>query len=248
MQDTYFGQTVTDPYRWLEDQKSAEAVQWMRAQADRTRALLDSMPGRGGLLAEIQNYENKGEYQTSDPHRVGDLLFFRRRARGANQSALCLRDASGKERKLFDPNSLTTPGHHVSLDSYVPFQSGRYVLLVLSADGLEQATGHILDVETGQELADRLPRVWKGLPISSDRDVYYVALEELRAGASSVDKLRRLRTVRHRIGTPNAEDEIVLGPGTSPDIPVADFTWGNSANGTLPLCARHSCPRSQHLS
>ncbi len=47
--DTCFGQTVVDPYRYLEDQKSLEVIAFMRGQADYTRAVLDSIPGRKAL-------------------------------------------------------------------------------------------------------------------------------------------------------------------------------------------------------
>ena len=87
-QDTYFGQTITDNYRWLEDQKSPESKQWMRSQADHTRALLDSMPGRAALLAEMTKYQNAGAYLVNDPHPIGDVLFFRKRLRGENQPSL----------------------------------------------------------------------------------------------------------------------------------------------------------------
>ena len=44
--DTYFGQKVEDPYRYMENQKDPAVIAWMKAQADYTRAVLDSMPGR----------------------------------------------------------------------------------------------------------------------------------------------------------------------------------------------------------
>jgi prolyl oligopeptidase family protein len=54
--DTYFGQQVVDPYRYLEDQKSPEVVAFMRGHADYTRAVLDSIPGRQKFAAEISRY------------------------------------------------------------------------------------------------------------------------------------------------------------------------------------------------
>ena len=42
--DTYFGQKIVDPYRWMEDSKSPETAAWMKGQADYTRSYLDRLP------------------------------------------------------------------------------------------------------------------------------------------------------------------------------------------------------------
>jgi prolyl oligopeptidase len=54
--DTYFGTTIADPYRALEDLKNPEVAAWMKAQADATRATLDRIPQRAAILKEIQRY------------------------------------------------------------------------------------------------------------------------------------------------------------------------------------------------
>ena len=51
--DTYFGVAVPDPYRSLEDMKNPDVASWMKAQAAHTRAVLDRVPQRDKLLAEI---------------------------------------------------------------------------------------------------------------------------------------------------------------------------------------------------
>lgn len=56
--DEYFGTKVTDNYRWMEDMKSSELKGWIKAQADYTRNVIDAIPGRPGLLAEIQKYDS----------------------------------------------------------------------------------------------------------------------------------------------------------------------------------------------
>ena len=42
--ETFFGQSVTDPYRWLENWHDAKVAQWMKAQDSYTRATLTSIP------------------------------------------------------------------------------------------------------------------------------------------------------------------------------------------------------------
>jgi prolyl oligopeptidase len=42
--DTYFGTTLTDPYRYMEDLGNSEVQAWAKAQAEATRAVLDSIP------------------------------------------------------------------------------------------------------------------------------------------------------------------------------------------------------------
>ena len=54
--DTYFGKSVADPYRYLENLKDPDVVAWMKVQADYTRAVLDAIPQRKALLAEVAKY------------------------------------------------------------------------------------------------------------------------------------------------------------------------------------------------
>jgi prolyl oligopeptidase len=103
--DEYFGQKIDDPYRYLEDQKNADVIAWMKAQADYTRAVLDSMPGRAQWVAEMKKYMNAADFTISDLQIGGDLLFYRKRKRGENQALLYVRPlAGGAERLLLDPD------------------------------------------------------------------------------------------------------------------------------------------------
>src|SRR5947209_15605393 len=62
--DDYFGQKIVDPYRWMEDAKSAETAAWMKAQAAYTRAYLDRLPMRQELLGRIRSEEHTSELQS----------------------------------------------------------------------------------------------------------------------------------------------------------------------------------------
>src|SRR5690606_13271739 len=48
--DVVHGVEVPDPYRWLEDGEGADTRAWVVAQNDRTRAVLDALPGREDLV------------------------------------------------------------------------------------------------------------------------------------------------------------------------------------------------------
>ncbi|MCL4539367.1 MAG: hypothetical protein M1378_07165 [Bacteroidetes bacterium] len=50
--DTYWGKTIKDPYRWLENIKSKEVEDWFKAQALLSDSLLNRIPGRDSLVKE----------------------------------------------------------------------------------------------------------------------------------------------------------------------------------------------------
>src|SRR5690606_11399763 len=52
--ETRFGITTTDPYRHLENLQDPEVQTWMKAEADRTRTILDAIPGRADVLRDIE--------------------------------------------------------------------------------------------------------------------------------------------------------------------------------------------------
>ena len=58
--DSYFGQTIVDPYRWMEDSKSADTAAWMKAESQYTRAYLDPLPLRADLLKRLSELSDAG--------------------------------------------------------------------------------------------------------------------------------------------------------------------------------------------
>src|SRR4051812_19720566 len=51
--DTYFGETLSDPYRWMENDKDPDWLPFMKGQNAYTRQVLDGLPGRDALLKRI---------------------------------------------------------------------------------------------------------------------------------------------------------------------------------------------------
>ena len=72
--DVYFGNEVKDPYRWLEDDRSKETEDWVKAQNQATFGYLDKIPFREDLkkrLTELWNYEKLGS-----PFKEGEYTYY----------------------------------------------------------------------------------------------------------------------------------------------------------------------------
>ena len=224
--DTYFGEKVDDPYRWLEDQKSPEVVTWMRGQADYARATLDSIPARKQFAGDMQRYLDAPDAAISDVQLAGEFIFYRKRPRGVNQASLYVRKTTGgPERLLIDVPKLSTPEHHISLDQYTPSLDGALVAAGLSVGGSEQQTVHFYESANAHELPDQMDRYEGGNFSADGKTFFYLQQEKLGPGQSPTDKYKHMKVFAHVVATSVGEDKIVVGQGVSPDIDVPDFAF-----------------------
>src|SRR5512135_3111139 len=103
--DTLHGVAVTDPYRWMED-GGQEFTDWLKAQDTYTRAVLERIPGRQKIAAELRALATQRAVNITQPRRVGNRYFYRKRNFAAEEQVpkLYVRDATtGTERLLVDP-------------------------------------------------------------------------------------------------------------------------------------------------
>jgi len=100
------GVSVTDPYRWLEDQKSPETREWIEAEDKCTSAILDAVPGRAEIerrFSELMKVESVGL-----PRERHGVYFFSKRAPDQQLYVIYKRDGlHGKDEVLIDPHPLS---------------------------------------------------------------------------------------------------------------------------------------------
>ena len=154
--DRMHGISITDDYRWIEalESESEQVEEWTTLQNTYTRDVLDGLSGRERLTARME------ELMTLPSVRMPDMrvnrYFYRKRQGTENQAVMYIREGyDGTPRVLIDPNTLDEEGL-VSLDWYEPNQDGTLVAFGLSYAGDENSTLYILDVETGDWLADEI--------------------------------------------------------------------------------------------
>ena len=114
VRDTYFGETLSDPYRWMESGKDPEWLPFLKGQNAYTRTVLDASPLRKGLLQRIRQL-SADVALTAWVQRAGRLTFFQQRPVGANDFQLLVRQ-DGSDRVLIDPTTMSgAGGGHLSL-------------------------------------------------------------------------------------------------------------------------------------
>ncbi|RPI41212.1 MAG: S9 family peptidase, partial [Betaproteobacteria bacterium] len=222
--DDYYGTTIADPYRWMENTSDPDLLPWLKAQNAHARAVLDGIPGRAALGARIS--ELSGELSITKKVRATDgRLFFEQQPAGAQNFKLFVRDDGRPARVLIDPTTLEIDGKHVSLDWWEPALSGRHVAYGLSAAGSEASTAHVMEVESGKILEARIPNTDFGitgwLPDGSGF-LYIQFIGERGTPTFYWDSVVKL----HLLGADPKEDWVVLRRGLYAQIPMKEVQVG----------------------
>jgi prolyl oligopeptidase len=208
--DTLFGQAVTDNYRWLEDEKSAEVQAWMAAQDSAARAFLDGLAGRAALTARLEALAYAGAIGL--PEKRGARLFFTKRAAHQEKAVLYFRDgAAGEDRMLLDPNGWD--GGKTALGVWTPSWDGKQVAFAQHPNNADEAVVHVIDVGNGKwSSADVLEGAKYANPswTPDGRGFYYEYLPN-PPGTSVADRPGLTEIRFHRLGQPQAQDALVRG-------------------------------------
>lgn len=227
--DDYFGTKIVDSYRWLEDLKSSEVGDWMKAQNDYTRSVLDRIPGRDKLRARIAQLDDTG-VRVNGFQSFGGRWFYLKRAPGQDNQKLYTRDRSAtEERLLLDPETLTANGVHYSIDYYTPSPDGKLVVVGISPGGSENSVIHILEAATGKDLGERIDRAQFGAIawLPDNRSFFYNRLRKLGPDEPRTSYYLNSRVYLHHLGSDPDHDAPVFGNGLSSSISIneSDFPF-----------------------
>ena len=158
--DTYFGVTVSDPYRYMEDMKDPEVAAWMKAQADYTQGVLARIPQRATVLSEVEKFGDSATARVYGVQVNGDHIYYYKRLANESIPKLCVRKGiAGKERVMVDPEAMQGPdGKHYAIDWFSPSLDNKYVAYGLSLGGSEQSVLHVKEVASGKETGESIDR------------------------------------------------------------------------------------------
>ncbi|MCR5471256.1 MAG: prolyl oligopeptidase family serine peptidase [Prevotella sp.] len=212
--DEYFGVKVSDPYRWLENDTSAQTTAWVEAENKVTSTYLRKIPFRDKLLkrlTELSNYEKIGA-----PSKHHNKWYFSRNNGLQNQSVIYVMDKlDGKPRIFLDPNTLSADGT-VALKSISFSNNGRWAAYAISRSGSDWQEFYVIDVNTGQLTNDHIEwakfsdATWLGDGFyysAYDRPIEYKEFSNLNSGH---------KIYYHKIGTSQSDDVLFYQNPTEP--------------------------------
>jgi prolyl oligopeptidase len=210
VRDTYFGETLSDPYRWMENDKDPEWLPFLRGQNAHTRAVLDALPQRAALLERIRQL-SADIALTSRVQRAGGRIFFQQRPVGADNFKLYVRQGN-QNRVLVDPTALSGSSSHVSLDWWRAAPDGKHVAYGLSRDGSEDSTLQVLVVADGSNLPERIANTQDALPqwLDDGSGFFY---NQLTGKVDTPERFLDSQARFHRLGTDPASDPILVRRG-----------------------------------
>jgi prolyl oligopeptidase len=209
--DILHGHRVIDPYRWLEDGRSEVTRAWVEAQNAHTARVLAALPGRETLHQRLVTLLRAGS--SVGCMVAGDRVFSLERWGRHDQAVLVVRPAKarGLARTIVDPHRLTGDPT-TAIDWYHPSPDGRLVAYGLSSGGDERSTLHVLDVQTGKRLSDRIPNTRAAsVAWTPDASAFaYTRYPEPHTVAEGEQGYWR-KVYWHRLGQHWRQDELVWG-------------------------------------
>jgi prolyl oligopeptidase len=208
--DDYFGTTVADPYRWLEQLDSPETREWVTAENKVTFEYLSRIPFRDKVrerLTKLWNYERYGV-----PSVEGDLLIFSKNDGLQNQAVIyAVKKGEPLENAvvLLDPNKFSADGTTALAGMHFS-NDHRYLAYATSGGGSDWQKVHLLDMQTRQPLTDELNWVKVSGVSWAGKGFYYSGYDAPKAGENSLaGKNEYHKVYYHALGTPQTADKLV---------------------------------------
>lgn len=211
--DKIFGTDVPDPYRWLEDDRSAETGRWVSAQNKTTDTYLAQIPYRDAIrkrLTELWNYEKFGA-----PFKEGNVTYFYKNNGLQNQSVLYRGLPDGKNEVFLDPNKFSADGT-TSLSGISFTKDGSLVGYQISEGGSDWTKAIILNAATKKQLGDTMVDMkFSGLSWKGNDGFYYSSYDKPKGSQLSA-KTEHHKLYYHKMGTAQKEDILIFGGEATP--------------------------------
>jgi len=212
--DTYHGTAVPDPYRWLEDDTSDETAAWVQAQNAVTFAHLEQIPFRQTLKARLERLYDYERY--SAPSRKGDHFIFSKNDGLQNQSVLYIqRGLDGEPEVLLDPNTWSEDGT-VRLTAFELSADGRYAAYGVSRSGSDWQEYNVLEIATKTPRPDTIEWIKVSSPAWFGDGFFYSRYPVPEAGRELSSANEDHQVYYHRLGTSQADDELVYRDSANP--------------------------------
>lgn len=256
VKDAYFGTIVDDPYRWLENDESAETKDWVKRQNDTTQSYLEKIPFKTAIkerLTELLNFE-----RYSQPVREGKYTYFYKNSGLQNQSVFYRQKGEEEPEVFLDPNSFSKDGT-TSLAGINFNKDGSLVAYQLSKGGSDWTQAVVMKAEDKSLIGDTLVNIkFSDITWQGNEGFYYSSYDQPKEGSQLSGLTQHHKLYYHKLGTPQNDDQLVfggdqtprryIGAGVTEDERFLFITASNSTSGNELYIKDLSKPESEIIS
>ncbi len=213
VRDTFFGTEVTDPLRWLEDDRSGETMDWVKRQNETTEAYLSKIPSRKAWQSRLKTLWDYEKY--SAPFKEGDWIYFYKNDGLQAQSVVYRQKEKSAPEVFLDPNKFSKDGT-TSLSGLSFSPDGSLCAYMISEGGSDWGKAIVLDTKTKAQLGDTMQNLkFSGISWRGNRGFYY-STYEVPDGSQLTAKTEFHKLLWHQLGTPQAQDDLIFGGKETP--------------------------------
>jgi prolyl oligopeptidase len=166
--ETLQGVTVTDPYRWLEDQNSPETRAWIDQQNARTDTVLAHLPNRDALSKRLEQL--LGVDESSLPTWRNGRYFFTRRKVGEEKVSIYMRENGSDTVVVAAPANDPKQNDNVGIEDVSP--DGKLLAFFVRGGGADEVVVHFYDVDAKHDLGQLPLARYSGITVAGDQAWY----------------------------------------------------------------------------
>lgn len=212
--DNFFGTSVKDPYRWLENDTAKATADWVARENEVTFGYLKNIPFRDAIrkrLDEVQNYE-----RLSSPRKEGDYYYYSKNSGLQNHNVQYRRKGiDGAEEVFLDPNGFSADGT-VSLAGMSFSRDGSMIALQIQEGGSDWRKAVVMRASDKVVVEDTLKNLkFTGIAWRGNEGFYYSSYDKPKGSELSA-KTQYHKIYFHKVGTPQSTDVMIFGGEKTP--------------------------------
>ena len=214
VKDNYFGTEVADPYRWLENDSSAETAEWVKAQNEVTNGFLAQIPFRDKIRKRYEELYNYEKY--SAPFKEGKFTYYYKNSGLQNQSVLYREPAERSEPEVFlDPNAFSKDGT-TSLATINFSRDGSMAAYNISEGGSDWQKLIVMNALTKELTGDTLEIKFGAASWKGNDGFYYSTYDKVKNGSRLSGITESHKVYYHKVGTAQKDDQLIFGSDEKP--------------------------------
>jgi oligopeptidase B len=201
------GYELQDNYAWLREKESAEVLDYLRAENAYTDAVMaPTAPLQAVLYEEMLSHIKQTD--VSVPSQEGAWWYYARTTEGAQYPVYYRRRGSREtfeqapEELVLDVEAMAKEHSFFSVGGMTVSDDGNLVAFSTDTTGFRQYTLRVKDLRTGELLAEQVERVGSIVWAADNAMLFYTVEDE--------EQKRQFQLYRHVLGTPHAEDALVM--------------------------------------